>query len=73
MQYRIITTAPGTTIETIHGDHWTHETAIDWARREGRKLPEGTRIAIDRRRGRAMYQPHRRYTVQNGITKRIGN
>lgn len=75
MDYRIITTAPGTTIETIQhtGDHldgWTHEAATAWAHTEGGRLPEGTLIAIDRRRGAALYQPHRRYVVRDGIARR---
>lgn len=75
MDYRVITTAPGTTIETIrclpHNVLWNHANATNWAHTVGNGLPAGTRIQIDRRQGGAMYQSHRRYTVSDsGITRR---
>lgn len=88
MDYRIITTAPVTTIETIQHEHlwpaqvtaagavawWTHETSTAWAHTEGKHLPAGTRISIERRRGVAYYRTHRRYVVgEDGIVRRIGD
>ncbi len=74
MDYRIITTPPGSSAETIvHAPPlapWTHDSATAWAHQEGRHLPDGSRIAIDRRRGSAPYQPHRRYEVNEGIARR---
>lgn len=82
MDYRIITTAPGSTRETIrhreelsgveHGSPstWDHASATTWAHTRGCNLPEGTRISIDRRRGAAMYRAHRRYVVEGGVTRR---
>lgn len=74
MDYRIITNEPGTTRETIiqsGNTPWCHGSATTWAHIEGRKLPAGTRIMIDRRRGLAMYMSHRRYIVDpGGIVRR---
>ncbi len=69
--YMVVSTdSTGETIHTRQSAPWTHDSATRWAHVEGRNLPEGTTIAIDRRRGQGLYQAHRRYVVRDGVTRR---
>lgn len=77
MYYRIITTAPGSTIETnvLEPDGqgaWTHESATRWAHVDGNRLPAGTVVRIWKRPSRGGYLvQHRRYLVgADGIVRR---
>lgn len=58
-------------LQSVVTHRWTHETATAWCRIAGQGLIDGTVLAIDRRRGGAMYMPHRRYTVgADGMVRR---